>query len=182
MMKRIVVVAIAFAPALASADPAVGLADDANWGARSRISFLLGLATPIGSLGFEYTQLVAPYLEVGAGMGVGFTGAQFSLTPRLRIGQEASTLTLGGASRAGRSATGQTLGSVSQRDPACAPILPCCGSTPRPACRQSHGGGMMGRLYGGIGKLVAHGSCTGYCGELDGTTLPYVGLAIGHTL
>jgi hypothetical protein len=81
-MKRMVLVWMALGPAMARADSqAVKEIDPST---RSRISLTLGLFTPTGELGGEYTQALLPGLEIGAGAGAGGFGPQASLMPRLR--------------------------------------------------------------------------------------------------
>ena len=59
-----------------------------------------GLGTPLGYVGFELARRVSPSFLVSAGAGMGVTGPQITLMPRLLLGQGRSVLVLGaGVSR-----------------------------------------------------------------------------------
>jgi hypothetical protein len=73
---------------------------------RTAIYYAMGLATPIGFLGFESVHRFGKFLELSAGIGIGgsavqsnrhsFGGVlQWSLMPRLRLGNDHAALTLG---------------------------------------------------------------------------------------
>jgi hypothetical protein len=176
-MQRAVLAAIVFASALANADPAPG--DDAAPRAHSRVSGTLGLFTPTGSLGVEYTQAALPTFEIGAGVGVGFSGPQASIMPRLRIGDGLQAIVLGAGASGGRLVI---------------PVLFCfdeCTDTRTTALwvdveagiQATTSGGVTLSAYGGLSRVVAHGACTGdQCNRVDRLMLPYAGFALGHTL
>jgi hypothetical protein len=183
-MLPIVLAAVISAPALTGADPQVVLGEDVDWAARSRVSGSVGVFTPIGEFGFEYTHMVLPTLEIGAGAGVGYLGPQVSLMPRLRTGQGPTSFTFGAGISGG---------------PYSAPELPffCEPSGPNMCItrttvlwgnlevgvQRTWREGMTLRVYGGAGRIVAHTACTGHgCNSVSGLTLPYLGIAIGHTL
>jgi hypothetical protein len=182
-VNPIVLAAVISAPALTGADPQVVLGEDVGWAARSRVSGSVGLFTPTGELGFEYTHMVLPTLEIGAGAGVGYLGPQASIMPRLRTGQGPTELTFGAGISGGL-----------YRDP---PFF--CEHTDPNKCMDTNTtvlwvnlevgvqrtwrGGMTLHVYGGAGRIVAHAACTGpSCDSVGGLTLPYLGIAIGHTL
>ncbi|MEO7731436.1 MAG: hypothetical protein ABIY55_10715 [Kofleriaceae bacterium] len=179
MVERLVLAVIGMAPALASAAPNAPTNAAIDRGAQGRLALTLGLLTPTGEIGVEYTQRVLPYLEIGAGGGLGVFGAQASLMPRLRAGDRNTSLTLG---------AGVSGGPFHEQ-----PIL-CfddCGNTETTVLWANleigfdftSDSGVSFRVYGGAGDLIAHGSCTGPdCDRLRGTILPYVGIAVGHTL
>src|ERR1041385_5730671 len=64
----------------------------------SRVGATVGLFTPTGDLGVEYTQVLHPNVEIGVGAGVGLVrvGPQVSVMPRLRTNLGPFSLT-GGA-------------------------------------------------------------------------------------
>jgi hypothetical protein len=61
----------------------------------------MGLGSAIGELGLTYLRVVAPHVEVEAGLGLGETGSQFSLMPKAFFGSEHDRFVIG----AGVSAT-----------------------------------------------------------------------------
>lgn len=210
-MRSRVLVAITLAPGLGSAAPAApcvtpaaatttgsslppapgelgGTTTDGelDHGARSRVSGSLGLLTPTGEIGFEYTRNLAAFLELGIAVGYGFSGPQLAVMPRLRTGSGPLSVSLGAGLSGG---------------PYHEPVLlvdgcPCTGCE---SCKPTDAtamwanlelgvqgtgqSGVMVRVYGGAGRLVWMGDCVGGdCRRLPGTLLPYLGLAIGHTL
>jgi hypothetical protein len=187
MLKLIGMVVVVFVPALASADPQSTLSESADWGARSRLAVSLGLFTPTGELGLEYTHVVLPHLEVGAGAGIGFTGPQASITPRLRAGAGLFSMTFG---------AGISGGSYDEPE-----LFSFCVTAGDHLCPDNRikalalwanfemglqftsRSGMAWRVYGGIGTAVAHGACSrGNCARIDDMNIPYLGISFGHTL
>lgn len=163
------------------AEPA-GVDETVDRGARSRVSLSLGLFTPIGEVGFEYTQRLASFLELGVAAGGGYGGPQVAVMPRLRAGTGAMSLSLGAGLSGG---------------PYREPELIVWGDhdTERAAVAiwANLEGGVQGtwrsgallRVYGGVGRIMWSGDCRGgddWCDALPGSVLPYVGIAIGHTL
>jgi hypothetical protein len=145
------------------------------------MSLLVGLATPTGEVGLEYT-LIRRYFEVGAAAGVGLLGPQASIMPRLRLDDRGAEFTLGAGVSGG---------------PYNDPVFLCLSEEPG-RCQGTKAtvlwanaelgaamrarNGMTLRLYGGVGKLVAHTECTGpQCPGIDGQTMPYLGVAIGYS-
>ena len=194
MAKYLVLAATITVPALASAEPHPALLDrgqpepieQPDQGARSRITLNLGLFTPVGELGFEYTQMVVRFLEIGASVGVGFSGPQAAIMPRLRAGGGPISISIG----AGLSGGAYT-------DPfglSCpdASSVPCSDNGVKATLLWTNAeggiqwtshGGVVVRLYAGAGRVLTHGTCrNGECDRVDGMTLPYAGLAFGHTL
>ena len=184
-VNPIVLAAVISAPVLTAADPQVVLGEGVGWAARSRVSGSVGLFTPTGELGFEYTHMVLPTLEIGAGAGVGYLGPQASIMPRLRTDQGPTALTFGASISGGP-----------YHDPVltffCYPTSPnTCMDTNTTVLwvnlevgvQRTWRGGMTLHVYGGAGRIVAHAACTGAsCDSVGGLTLPYLGIAIGHTL
>ena len=181
MIGRLAFATIVLSSAIASADSHNAPPADPNPQPHNRISLLVGLATPTGELGFEYT-FVRRYFEVGLAAGVGILGPQTSLMPRLRLDDRGAEFTLGAGISGG---------------PYNDPVFLClseepgrCDSTKATvlwanaelgaAMRARNG--MTLRLYGGAGKLVAHSGCTGpQCAGIDGQTMPYLGVGIGYS-
>jgi len=163
----------AAAPAPAGARP--------DLGARSRVALLLGLFTPTGEAGIEYTQNVASFLEVGLGAGRGFSGIQGAVMPRLRAGSGALGVTLGAGLSGGH-----------YREPQffCWGEGPCMDTETTALWVNVEAGvqvtsrtGFTMSLYGGVGSIAISSGCSGPdCDELEGNALPYGGIAIGHTL
>lgn len=187
MWKLAALALIVFVPAIARADSPNQLSDGADWGARPRITALFGVATPTGELGVEYTHMIFSHLEIGAAVGGGITGAQASIMPRLRTGAGSTSVTFG---------TGLSGGAYNEFQ-----LFQFCLSTGPDACHDNQvrttalwanveaglqvtsRAGMTFRLYGGAGRVIGRGAChNGDCARIDNMTLPYVGLALGHTL
>jgi hypothetical protein len=176
MMKRMVMVGIALAPAMAHADPQA-VRNETEPSMRSRLSLTVGLFTPTGEIGVEHTQPVLPMLEIGVGLGASLDGVQASLMPRLRLGNRRAVLTVGAGASGGRYTelclffcdnTTKTVALWANAEVGALITLP---------------GGFSVRPHAGVGWIVAHGRCTGaHCDELVGHAVPYVGIAFGHTL
>jgi hypothetical protein len=189
MVNRVFLAMIIVAPGLARADPDPGAApgEDADQSARSRLALTLGLLTPTGELGVEYTQIVVANLEVGAGVGLGVYGPQASIMPRLRAGSARASVTLGvgisGGPYSETSGGGFCLTTDYDRCEKMETNTTVLWSNVEIGYQTTWPGGGMLRAYCGAGKLVAHGACTGpRCGSIDGMDLPYLGIAVGHTL
>jgi hypothetical protein len=177
------VACIALAPAVASADSHAPVSKDGDPEARSRLSITLGLFTPTGELGFEYTQIVIPALEVGAGIGIGGFGPQASVTPRLRIGDRQLLFTLGGGISGGPYSESASLCLTTDYDLCKSTNTTVVWANVEAGFQMTSAGGATLRFYGGDGRLVSHGACTGpRCDGLTGMELPYFGVAFGHTL
>ena len=146
--------------------------DDAERGTYSRMSLTLGLFTPTGEIGFEYTA-VFPYLEVGAGVGFGGLGPQASIMPRLHIGTRHTSATLGVGFSGGIFHDASwciTEDADRCRDSTTAFLW----ANVEVGVAWSSDGGATVRLYGGLGRLLDP--------QVVDVELPYFGLAIGHTL
>jgi hypothetical protein len=183
MTRRVAVVvilaAMAIAPAVAFAQPRELPGDDADWGARPRVSASVGLFTPTGELGAEYTQPLAPGFEVGVGVGAGLSGAQFAAMPRLRFGRGYFAMTLGaGVSGGPLRVPGFCWGEGSCMDDK-ANALWINGEI---GAQFTSRGGLAFRIFGGVGAVATHGECTsGDCRSIDDLWLPYLGVSLGHT-
>lgn len=178
---RLAFTIVVLGSAIASADPHSAAPADPDPQPHNRMSLLVGLATPTGELGFEYT-FIRRYFEIGAGAGVGVLGPQASIMPRLRLNDRGAEFTLGAGLSGG---------------PYNDPVFLClseepgrCDSTKATvlwanlelgvAVRARSGATL--RVYGGAGELVGHAGCTGpKCEGVDGQTMPYLGVGIGYS-
>jgi hypothetical protein len=90
--KRVLGVGMAAAAALAAtsaqAAPEVtaAAAGAATPAAQNKVALVLGLASPWGELGVSYQRKVAPSLAIETGLGIGGTGAQLAVLPKLLVG------------------------------------------------------------------------------------------------
>jgi hypothetical protein len=178
---------VVLVPAIGSANSHTAVVshdDNPDSGVHSRLSLTLGLLTPTGEFGLEYT-VVVPYLEVGVGGGVGLVyGAQASIMPRLHLGNRELSVTLGAG------ISGGPYGNFA--GPCFTTNYDQCKSTKTTALWANVEAGLMWtsdggaslRLYGGIGTIVGQTGCTGpdNCDGFVGDQLPYLGFAIGHSL
>jgi len=160
---------------------------------RSHLGLTVGLATPTGELGAEYTLVVMPNLEIGFGVGLAdmiplggeslSPDPQAAIMPRFRYALGPTVLTAGVGLSGGRYTT----------------YLSPFASTPGHAIDEVtnalwangeagveyHLHGMFARAYLGAGKVIAHSEIKHYDGgtnmNLVDDALPYVGLTVGHT-
>ena len=155
---------------LASADPEpTDRRDD------SRIGATVGLFTPTGELGLEYTQSVHPNLEVGFGAGLGLVrvGPQASVMPRLRMRRGPITLSGGAGLSVGR------FNNVSAFADENAPRVLSLFANGEVGLQISAKSGLFVRGFLGAGKIVAHEQVTdAYRAELK-DTIPYGGITFG---
>jgi len=179
-----------FLPALALI-PTTAYADvpslDESSTPRSRLAVSFGAATPTGELGVEYTQSVHRYLELGLGGGIGITGPQAAFMPRLRLGRGSSAMTLGAGISGGYYDEPRLVSfCFSDRGEKCADNTTkttAVWANAELGMQSTYASGWTVHFYLGVGKALAHGKCrNGNCDDVDGMTMPYVGLAIGHTL
>lgn len=141
----------------------------------SRIGAGVGLFTPTGELGLEYTQALHPNLEVGVGAGVGLvrTGPQLAVMPRLRTRRGAFTLSLG---------TGLSVGRFNNISPFAdeqAPHVLSVFANGEAGLQVTSKRGPFARVYAGAGKIVAHEAVEPeYRDELK-DVIPYGGVTVG---
>jgi hypothetical protein len=175
-MKRLVIAALVLAPGIAFADPAAH--DD--YGAKSRVSATLGLATPTGSLGVEYAHALHPNLELALGAGMGFSGPQLSVMPRLRAGSGPVSFSLGAGVSGGPFEVFEICFDCEDEMETKANTL---WANVEAGLQITTHGGTAVRMFGGLGHVVAYDSCSGpHCSELeDNYKLPYAGISIGRT-
>ena len=147
----------------------------------SRVSASVGLFTPTGDLGVEYTQALGEHLEIGVGAGMGLfvrTGAQGAVMPRLRQSWGPLTATLGAGVSVGR------YDNISPFAEDNAPrILSMFGNVEAGLQYTTHVG-LFARAYAGTGKILTHEGVMGgdpmVKAELD-DVIPYGGVATGWT-
>jgi len=174
----VTLVAMAVTPAVAFAQPRELPGDDADWGARPRVSASIGLFTPTGEIGAEYTQPLTPGFEVGVGVGAGLTGAQFAAMPRLRFGRGPFAITLGVGVSGGPFRPNFCLG----EDPCMDGQVDALWINGEVGGQITSRAGLAFRVFGGVGAVAATVRCTaGTCGSIDGQVLPFLGVSLGHT-
>src|SRR5262245_19440280 len=143
----------------------------------SRIGATVGLFTPTGELGVEYTQALHPNVELGVGAGVGIVrvGPQLSVMPRLRKRLGPITLSLG---------TGLSVGRYNNISPFAdenaTHILSLFGNA-EGGVQITSQQGPFARVFAGAGKIVAHGAYRENVpeerAELD-DVIPYGGVTV----
>jgi hypothetical protein len=176
-----------------------GRANTDDGQSRRAVAAVLGIGTPVGAAGLEGSYWFGPKLELSAGLGLGLSAsaAQWAVMPRYRIGSARQALTLGLGVSGGDYA--YTLASLcgSQEE-----FVECHTSDTRYTVwvNAELGGEHVGpsgftlRYFVGVGRIVAQGAdhCTylnqpsDNCGGIPGNTLPYAtipyfGVALGHT-
>jgi hypothetical protein len=168
-MKLVAAAALAFVaiPSVASAD-------------RSSLTATLGLFTPVGELGAEYTYEPRPEVEIGIGGGVAFSGFQAAVMPRARFGDDHGAITLG---------VGASIGNYKEEQLFC--FEDDCSDTTattvwgngEAALELISWHGTVARFFLGAGRIMSASSCEGPdCGSLEGDWLGYAGMSIGHLL
>ncbi len=172
-VATVVSVSISLAAAsIAYADPqATDRRDD------SRVGATLGLFTPTGELGVEYTQSLHPNFEIGFGAGVGLVrvGPQASVMPRLRMRRGPVTLSGGAGLSVGR------FNNVSAFADENAPRVLSLFANGEVGLQISSTRGPFVRGFLGAGKIVAHEQVTdAYRAELK-DMIPYGGVTFGWT-
>ncbi len=150
--------------------------------AKNRIGGTIGFWTPVGELGAEYTYVAAPSLEVGFGVGLGFSGPQAAVTPRLRAGSEHVTLTIGPGLSAGRFEV-EDYFCFDETDCMDAHTTALWGNLEAGLTVTASNGAFL-RAFGGVGRILSNTGCVGgddvTCDDVDvGTTLPFAGLTVG---
>ena len=168
----VVVVSLLLTASIALADPQpTDRRDD------SRIGATLGLFTPTGELGLEYTQVFHPNFELGLGAGVGLVrvGPQASVMPRLRLRNGPFTLTGGAGLSVGR------FNNVSAFADENAPRVLSLFANGEVGLQITSTRGPFVRGFLGSGKIVAHEQVAdAYRAELQ-DVIPYGGVTFGWT-
>jgi hypothetical protein len=134
----------------------------------NKLALTVGLASPLGELGFSYQRLVAPSFALETGFGVGMTGVQVAALPKLLFGTGNARLFI----EAGPSAT------FSDR------TGPGLWAAAEVGFESSFGAWTLG-FGGGAGILVAGEVpvpiCIDSCSTLKaGTWLPEIRLTVGR--
>jgi hypothetical protein len=149
---------------------------------RSHSGVTLGLFTPIGELGVEYTQAVREHLEVSAGAGLGLfvrVGPQVAVVPRVRARYGALTLLAGIGLSCGRY---NNISAFARVD---APRIFTVWANPEVGVQAAGPWRTFARFSLGVGVQVAHGAYdptdTGVRDELN-AHIPYGGLTVGALL
>lgn len=141
----------------------------------SRVGATVGLFTPTGELGVEYTQSLHPNFEIGLGTGVGLVrvGPQASVMPRLRMRRGPITLSGGAGLSVGR------FNNVSAFSDENAPRVLSLFANGELGLQISSTRGPFVRGFLGAGKIVAHEQVTdAYRAELK-DVIPYGGVTFG---
>src|SRR5215510_10414401 len=165
-LAAVVLAVVVAAPSIAAASP------------RTSISANLGLVTPVGELGADLTIEPVPAIEIAIGAGIAFSGPQYSVMPRFRVGDDRSAVTLG---------AGVSTGHWHEEPFLC---FTECTATDTTALwfngelgyESVSGSGGVIRGYFGIEHMLGDKDCTGSgCGGMD-LTFPYIGVSIGQML
>lgn len=168
----LVSVSLSVAGAVAHADP-----QPADRRDDSRIGATVGLFTPTGELGLEYTQSLHPNFEIGFGAGVGLVrvGPQASVMPRLRLRRGAVTLSGGAGLSVGR------FNNISAFADETAPHILSLFANGEVGLLIASTRGPFVRGFLGAGKIVAHEQVSdAYRAELK-DAIPYGGVTFGWT-
>jgi len=171
-MRTLVVLVVLSLSAAAYADP-----ESADRRDGSRIGATVGLFTPVGELGVEYTQVFHPNFEVGFGAGVGLVrvGPQASVMPRLRMRRGPITLSAGAGLSVGR------FNNISAFADENAPHVLSLFANGEVGLEISAKSGPFVRGFLGGGKIVAHEAVAdAYQSELK-SGFPYGGITFGWT-
>ncbi len=168
---------VVLAPTLAFADD---LSSTAPVRDRSRFGLSVGVFTPTGELGAEYTWVANPNLELGLGAGVGGGWQpQVAIMPRLRLATKHTSYSLGAGVSTGRYTTyGGDFGWEYARR-----TLVLWANVELGIQRTWADEAMFARVAGGVGLAMAHGTTTGD-GDMmfSDHVVPYFGITVGHTL
>jgi len=141
----------------------------------SRIGATVGLFTPTGELGVEYTQALHPNFELGVGVGYGIvrTGPQLSLMPRARLRRGPATLSLG---------AGLSIGEYNGESPFADPVpnIQALFGNAEAGLQVTSKWGPFARVFAGAGKIVAHAAYeSSEQADQGKDVIPYGGLTVG---
>jgi hypothetical protein len=181
-MKHFLVALALVAPSIAHADPDIAT--------HSRVGATLGLGTPIGAAGIEYTQSLGRHAEIGAGVGEGlFMGPQLAIMPRLRATTGATTFSFGAGLSAGQWYDPDICNSD---DPGCGNRIKALWANLELGAQWTSARGYFVRGFAGAGKIVAdtapmcqpqdgYGCYSPWGRTPDGhwTFQPYAGVTVG---
>jgi hypothetical protein len=188
MRTTLLAVVLSSTAPLAHADVDASSTSPADRRNHSRVGATVGLFTPVGEAGLEYTYVVRRDVEIGFGAGLGNLGfgeanPQAAIMPRLRTPIGAGTLTLG---------TGLSGGPYTNRGVRDADYVFHEQSTSALWANVEAGvqitsqRGPFARVALGVGKVIAHSTIeaddTMYMNTLADDLLPFAALTIGTAL
>jgi len=143
----------------------------------------VGLGTPVGFVGFEIVRRIAPVFEIAAGAGFGLaapSSIQWSIMPRLRLGEQLNAMVVGIGLSGGYYAVGPTFGAddESSGPPGTAPTQYTLWANFEAGGEHIARGGFAFRYFVGLTHgWPAHGEAP-LAGELLG--FPYFGFGFGY--
>jgi hypothetical protein len=145
---------------------------------RHRVGGTLGMWTPIGELGVNYTYLTRR-VEIDVGVGYAFSGPQAAVMPRFRFGDDGLSLTLGAGLSVGRYKDGEACASFDGCDPI--PETVAVWSNVEAGLVITTDTGTFVRIFGGGGQIVADTGCDAAPEDCEGleSALPYFGITVG---
>lgn len=135
-------------PAIASAEE-----DGDRSSSKVRLMGNSGLGSPVGLMGGTFTYAPVPEMQFEIGSGIGFSGLQFSLMPKLSIGQARDRLVFG---------VGPSVGIIQNPNPSqwCVSLW------------LNAEAGYEFRSVGGFSFLIAAGVLKGLAGKMQGIDGP----------
>jgi hypothetical protein len=148
----------------------------------------VGAGTPLGYVGLELARRLWPSFQISAGAGMGVSGPQIALMPRLLFGHGRSVLVVGAGLSRGKYKSNGTCYELSHDDLTCAHLT----GTANWANAEIGGeyrwiNGISFRYFGGYGRafagdLVCAGNAIDQCNAdpNPGRTLIYTGFALGQ--
>lgn len=90
-MCGVVVLAV---PASGSADEAIS-AGPGGFASKTRLMGNLGIGSAVGEMGGTFTYAATPHSQIEMGAGIGYTGFQLSVMPKLSVGSRSHRFVLG---------------------------------------------------------------------------------------
>lgn len=151
----------------------------------SRVAATVGISTPVGEVGVEYTWAALPALEIGVGAGIAMNLSagmpvlpQASVMPRFRVRRGAVTFTVGSGLSGGEFQNVSPFADEAQK-----PVIALWANA-EAGVQFSSSRGRFVRLFAGAGLVVAHSAPmaanVGYYNFP--TVLPSVGAQVGFGL
>jgi hypothetical protein len=156
---------------------------------RHRVGGTLGLWTPIGAAGVNYTRMTR-FVEVDVGAGLAFSGPQAAVMPRLRLGNDNIAFTLGVGLSVGRyrnefECPDIDLDWTDDTDEVCiVPETVALWGNGEAGVAVTSRAGLFLRVFAGGGQIAATSGCDADPDECDsvdpGTFMPYGGVTLGQ--
>ena len=175
--------AIVLVAGVAHADVDSGPSQPTDARDHSRVGATVGIATPVGEVGVEYTWAALPALEIGLGAGIAMNMGpgvavlpQASVMPRFRVRRGAVTFTVGSGLSGGEF---QNVSPFAEQKPVTA-----LWANAEAGIQFSSSRGRFVRLFAGAGLIVAHStpmSGSEYAYAFP-TVLPSIGAQVGFGL